>query len=114
MSTANFERCDGAYEKETDNERYLRRIDSDSWISVLYRLTGFGYYEWETALCFLHPVEGRERTWKDLDCLIIAGDRRNELNDMPKEQLRDWYARNITGNRNSMETILEAAKRNDN
>lgn len=69
------------------------------------------HVEWETALVFLHDLpEGQKPTYSDRDCLIIAGDRREELNDMPKEQLRDWYAQNIDGNRNSMETIIEVLR----
>ena len=95
-------------------ERWLKNIDANCWISVLYRRTGFGNMEWETALVFIHEVTGRKRTWKDRDCLIISGDRRAELTNIPKEQLRQWYADNIDGNRNSMETLLEALKSNDN
>lgn len=73
-------------------------------------MTGFGYMEWETALVFVHEVEGRALTWKDSDVMIIAGDRREELDQMPKEQLRSWYAANIDGNRNSLETILHELK----
>lgn len=97
--------------RESGEERYVRTLDKTCWISVLYRKTGFGYYEWETALVFLHPVEGRQRTHKDMDCLIIAGDRRDELETMPKEKLREWYAANIEGNRNSMDTFIEALKK---
>lgn len=98
------------FEAEYGGERWLRRIDEKCWISVLHRMTGFGYMEWETAIMFMHEVVGRKRTWKDQDCLIIAGDRRSELTDMPKEQLRQWYAENINGHRNSMESFLETAK----
>ena len=93
---------------ESDHCRYVRHVSEDCWISVLYRLTGFGWHEWETAICFRHPVLGRERTWRDQECLIIAGDRRVELETMPKEQLRDWYKKNIEGNRNSMDTFINA------
>lgn len=68
--------------------------------------------EWETAIVFMIQPGSRPKRWEsdDRDCLIIAGDRRKELNDMPKEQLRQWYADNIDGNRNSMETIIHALK----
>ena len=99
--TEDFDRRDGG-------ERWIRRIDPMCWISVLYRLPGFGWHEWETALVFVHDVP--TPTWKDRDVLIIGGDRREELATMPKEQLREWYAANIDGHRNSVETILEAMK----
>lgn len=104
----NFEQVPDDF--EGNHERHIRRIDPMCWISVLHRRTGFGWSEWETAIVFVHEVTDRPRTWKDRDCLIIAGDRRRELNDMPKNQLRAWYAANIEGNRNSMETIIEALR----
>lgn len=91
-------------------EHWLRRIDSKCWISVLCRLTGFGWMEWETAIVFLHETGDRQPTWKDRDCLIITGDRREELATMPAEQLRAWYAAHIKGYRSSMETIFMEAE----
>lgn len=100
------------YERAEGGQRFIRRIDPKCWISVLYRRTGFGYYEWETALVFIIEPGSRTKRFEsdDRDLLIIHGDRREELATMPKEQLRDWYKRNIDGNRNSMETILNAIK----
>jgi hypothetical protein len=102
----------GDFERESGGERWLRRIDDKCWISALYRRTGFGWMEWETAIVFIIEPGSRPKRWAsdDRDCLIIAGDRREELKDMPKEQLRDWYATHIDGNRNSMETILHALR----
>ncbi len=101
-----------AHEREYGGERWMRRIDPKCWISVLHRRTGFGWMEWETAIVFIIEEGSRPKRWEsdDRDCLIIAGDRRDELASMPKEQLREWYATNINGNRNSMETVLEAVK----
>lgn len=110
MNESPFEECTEQWDRENGGQRFVRSIDKDCWISVLHRMTGFGYMEWETALCFNHEVVGRPRTWQDRDTLIIAGDRREELATMPKEQLRQWYADNIDGNRNSMETLLETLK----
>lgn len=73
-------------------------------------MTGFGYMEWETAICWHLPVVGRDRTWKDRKCLIIAGDRRDELAALVEDELAVWYYSNIEGHRNSMETLLEALK----
>ena len=100
------------YERQQGGERWLRRIDDKCWVSVLHRLTGFGYMEWETAIVFLIEEGSRPKRWAsdDRDCLIIRGDWREELATMPKEHLRDWYAAHIDGNRNSMETIIHEAR----
>lgn len=98
-----------AYQLEAGEERWVRLIDNSCWISVLHRMTGFGYMEWETALVFCVPPEQRP-AGKDCETLIIRGDWREELEGMPKEQLRDWYAAHIEGNRNSMDSILHALK----
>lgn len=68
--------------------------------------------EWETAIVFVIEPGSRQKRWEsdDRDLLIIGGDRREELSEMPKDQLRDWYAANINGNRNSFESIMEAIK----
>jgi len=99
--------------QKRDNEKqYLRQIDSKCWISVLYRKTGFGWPEWETALVFMLEPDDRVRRgeWDDRDCLIIRGDWREELATMPKCELKEWYKSNINGNKNSIETLLEALK----
>lgn len=100
------------YEREEGGERWLRQIDPKCWISVLHRRTGFGWMEWETAIIFIIEPGSRPKRWEsdDRDCLIIGGDRREELAMMPKEKLRDWYAANIEGNRNSMGALLHALK----
>lgn len=87
-----------------DEERHLRIIDERCWISVLFRLTGFGHREWETAIVFVADVP--EPTWRDREVLIVHGDWRRELNDMPKDQLRAWYNEKIDGNRTTMHEIL--------
>ena len=95
-------------QRENGEERWVRTIDRWCWISVSHRMTGFGFMEWETAIVIVHEVP--TPTWKDRDCLIIKGDRRDELATMPKCELRKWYDANIDGNRNSMETVIEALK----
>lgn len=76
-------------------ERWIRDIDPLTWISVIRRLSGLGWWHYETAIVFKHPVEGRARTWKDQDFLVLFGDFREELDQLPKEQLREWYAAKI-------------------
>ncbi len=99
------------WNRKDDGERYIRRIDERHWISVLYRLTGFGHHEWETAICIVPEIIPEDwPKWKRSECLIIGGDRRDELATMPAEELRGWYDANIDGNRNSVETILEAIR----
>jgi hypothetical protein len=93
---------------EHGEERWLRQVDDKCFVSVLHRMTGFGYMEWETAIRVNKDLpEGRERTWKDNSCDIIRGDWRDELSTMNREELLEWYRDNIDGNRNSMETILK-------
>ena len=94
-----------SWQQKHGEKRFIRHIDPDCWISVLYRLTGFGWYEWETAICFGSVDEAGKR---DFQCHIIAGDRRRELENMPKELLMPWYTANIEGNRNSMDNLMAA------
>lgn len=90
-------------------ERWLRRVDDNCFVSVLHRMTGFGYMEWETAIRVNKDLpEGQERTWRDNSCDIIRGDHREELSTMNREELIGWYHTNINGNKNSIETILDA------
>ena len=103
---SNFQEVTTDWQQREGEERYLRIIDDRCWISVLHRLTGFGYWEWETAIVFVADVP--QPTHKDREFLMIRGDWRDELNDMPKEQLRDWYAARIDGNRNSWDTLMQA------
>jgi hypothetical protein len=103
-----FEEISDEFDLERGGERHIRRVAPDCWVSVLHRLTGFGYMEWETAIVFLHDTGDRKPGIMDRDCLIIRGDHREELATMPKEQLREWYDANINGNRNSFETLMEA------
>lgn len=109
-----FEDVTTEEQRHAGEERYLRRVSPKCWISTLYRRTGFGWMEWETAIVMLIDPGSRPKRWEsdDRDCLIIAGDRRTELADVPEERLRSWYAEKIEGNRNSMETVLHALKPN--
>lgn len=111
-SHPNWEEVTDDYFRREGGERWLRRIDPTCWISALHRRTGFGWMEWETAIVFIIEPGSRPKRWEsdDRDCLIIAGDRREELATIPKEHLLQWYADNIDGNRNTMGTILEALK----
>jgi len=107
-----WEECTDSFTRETGGERWIRKIDPTCWISVLHRLTGFGYMEWETAIVFKLEPGSRPRRFgpDDLDVLIIRGDHRDTLATMPKEELRKWYESNIEGNRNSMESLIQSLK----
>jgi hypothetical protein len=96
----------GDADRRTGGERWVRTVDSRHWISVLHRLTGFGHMEWETAINIVADVPNP--TWKDRDCLIIAGDRREELEGVHPNDWRQWYTDRIDGNRTSFEAVLDA------
>lgn len=110
----NFVEVTSDWQSKEGERRFLRTVDATCWISVLYRKTGFGWFEWETAIVFGTPDDSGPGQISEIppllsrEFLIIRGDRRCELNDMPKEQLRDWYAANIDGNRNSMDTLMQS------
>ena len=71
------------------DRRWVRTVNENCWVSVLDRMTGFGYREWETAICSKSP---------DL-CNIIVGDHRETLSEMGEDELFEWYDQNIDGNR---------------
>jgi len=82
--------------------RYVRTVTDNLWISALYRLTGFGYYEWETAICTRDP-----RT-----CNIVRGDRRYELERLTPSEISEWLDEH-GHEKNSMETALGILLDND-
>jgi len=84
-----------------NDERFVRTVSDNAWVSVLHRLTGFGWWEWETAICTREP-----RT-----CNIVVGDRREELAAMNEAELLAWYAKHKC-EKNSMETVLDALSPN--
>ena len=96
------------HDRETGGERYVRTLDDRCYVSVLYRLTGFGYHRWETAVVFIHDVE--KPKFSDQDFLLIPGDRREELATLTKEELRQWCSDNCEGNPNNLETFIEEIK----
>ena len=84
-----------------NDERFVRTVSDNVWVSVLHRLTGFGWWEWETAICTREP-----RT-----CNIVMGDRRTELEHLPEEEVLAWYEAH-KAEKNSMEAVLDALKPN--
>ena len=79
-----------------DNQRFVRTVSDNMWVSVLHRRTGFGWWEWETAICTHAP-----RT-----CNIVMGDRREELASMNEVELMEWYESH-KAEKNSMESLLD-------
>lgn len=78
------------YDRKTGGERWLRDVSDDCYVSVLYRMTGFGYMEWETAIIVRHPVVGRKRTYTDQDLYLVVGDHREALTGLSKEEVLAW------------------------
>ena len=114
-SCSPFEEVSDAYDKETGSERHIRQLSERFWVSVLHRLTGFGYWEWETAIviirCDNDPKKYAQGKWDDRECLIVRGDHREALADKSEREIIEWYAEH-SGERNSMETLLAAISGN--
>jgi len=92
---ANFIQVD--YDGNSERLRFVRTVSGNMWVSALYRETGFGWWEWETAICTHEP-----RT-----CNIVSGDRREDLAKLTEPELKLWYTEHC-GETNSMETTLAA------
>lgn len=78
------------YDRKTGGERWLRDVDDHCHISVLYRMTDFGYMEWETAIVVRHPVVGRKRTHTDQDLYLVGGDHREDLTGLSRQEVLAW------------------------
>lgn len=110
-----FEEVSDTWDKESGGERHIRRLSERLWVSVLHRLTGFGYWEWETAIVIVRddndPKKYARGKWDDRECLIVRGDHRGTLADKSEREIMEWYAEH-SGERNSMETLLAAISEN--
>lgn len=89
-------------------KRYLKRYGEGTFVSVLYRMTGFGYMEWETAIIF-HPAH-RQYKWDEKKLFMVRGDRRHELDSLRGCDLMPWYRAHQTET-NSFDTVLGAIKK---
>ena len=79
-----------------ENEsRFIRTVSDNTWVSVTYRLTFSGSYEWETAICTKSPPT----------CKIVRGDRRTELESLPEAEVLAW--RDAHQEKYSPETLLD-------
>jgi len=66
---------------DSDNMQFVRDVSDNMRISVLNRMTGFGFYEWETGIRTKNPDSFR----------LVSGDRRDELNDLSEADVQLWY-----------------------
>ena len=100
----------GAYEEDTGGERWLRELTPAAWISGLHRLTGFGYWEWETAFVRIRddddPLKGARGSWDDREQIIVLGDHRQTLGEMSLEDVIAWF-RGDGRTKNSMGQVLD-------
>jgi hypothetical protein len=102
MSASTFEEVSDHWDKETGGERHIRKLSDRFWVSVLHRLTGFGWWEWETAIVIVRDDSDRK-------VLIVRGDHRETLADKTEAEILDWYSEH-SEERNSLETIINALK----
>ena len=98
-----FEDVTDDWNKKDGGERHVRTVSENCWISVLHRMTGFGYMEWETAICFRDPELNKHANGSPM---IIRGDWRAELVDVQECDLVAWYLQRIPGNQNSFDSAL--------
>lgn len=110
MST-NFKIVSNEWDLQTGGERHLREINKNLWISVLHRKTGFGFWEWETAIVRIRdnddPLKFKRGSWDDREMIVLSGDRRIELNDLNQEEILA-YAHTHSGEKNTFDKIMEA------
>ena len=101
------------WDQKTGGERWLRELTPTTWISVLHRLTGFGWWEWETAFVRIRddgdPLKGARGTWDDREQIIVLGDHRQALGEMPLDEVIAWF-RADGHPKNTMEQVLDAMK----
>lgn len=113
METTGFKEVTDHWGKESGGKRYLRSLSPDFWVSVLYRRTGFGYWEWETTIVRIlddkDPKKYARGEWDDRELLTVRGDHRETLNNKTEEEIMVWYQEN-SHNKNSFETLIDALK----
>jgi hypothetical protein len=102
-----FEDITDDYSRSEGGERHVRTVGKNCWISVLHRMTGFGYMEWETAICF---VDMATRKHTEGSPFMVRGDWRKELETMPEGELLDWYASKRVDNPISFDALMRELK----
>lgn len=94
-----WEDVSDSHDKETGGERHIYSLSETLWISALHRLTGFGYWEWETAIVRIRedgdPKKYARGKWDDREVLIVRGDRRAELTGKTEQEVMKWYEEHI-------------------
>jgi len=110
-----FEEVTRRWERDEGGERHIRRLSDTFFVSVLHRLTGFGYWEWETAIVRIltddDPRKFARGKWDDRECLIVRGDHRETLADKNEAEIMAWYAEH-SNEKNSMESCLDFLRDN--
>ena len=96
MNDAGF--VDVTLPRDSDR-RWVRTVSPNVWVSALHRLTGFGWWEWETAVCSHNPDT----------CVVVRGDHREALADISEPDLAAWLEKH-RHEKNSMETLLDAMR----
>lgn len=91
----NFEEVTEEWDRRNGGERHIRRLSDKAWISVLFRMTGYGWMVWETAFVKIRedgdPLKYKRGKWDDRELLMVAGDYRDELNDLGEAEVRKWF-----------------------
>jgi len=95
------------WNREDGGERWVMTLSQTCWVSVLHRMTGFGYMEWESALCYsVERPDGK----RSIDCrVIVRGDHRTTLEGMTQENVETWFSI-PDRERISFDTVMAAMK----
>lgn len=95
------------YDRKDGGESWVRVLDDNTWISVLHRLTGFGYMEWETAICFRDESTGKHREGSPY---MIRGDWRDDLRTIAKDELMPWFESKSHSHQTSFQQMMSALR----
>lgn len=106
-----FEEVTEQYQRDEGGERHIMRLSDTFWVSVLYRLTGFGNMQWETAIVRVmddnDPRKGKRGEWDTRDIMMVAGDRRKDLEGKNESEILEWYLEH-SGEKIPFEMMLDA------
>ena len=97
----NFVEVTEEFHQKTGGERHFRKISDDLWVSVLYRLTGYGTMVWETAVVRVRkdgdPLKYARGKWDDREMFLFIGDYRSELETVDEEGVMGWVKNMLEG-----------------
>ena len=102
-----FEEVTTESQRSDGEERYVRTLSAHCWISVLYRRTGFGHMEWETALCFRDAETSDHVKGSPF---LVKGDWRDTLASVPEDRLTMWYESVAKDHRVSFDAIMDVLR----